>query len=684
MLGSGVASALLAVGIVCSTTNAMQLPYKPPPKAVLDAEGILPPKGFTTLAAPANSGALNPAGWTVNVDSYQPGNDPQYAIDGNTNSFWHTQWTPNLAQLPHTITIDMKQIYNIDGITYLPRQDGQSNGNIGTHKVYTSTDGNNFGNPVAYGTWHDDQTLKSAPFETRPARYVRLVAFSEAGNRGPWSSAAEIQVYQAPNYTPPPTNLGSWGPTINFPLVPVAAAVEPNSGKILTWSSYSADTFTNGPGGQTLTSVYDPASQTVSQRLVTNTGHDMFCPGISMDANGRVIVTGGNDSPKTSIFDPGSDSWIPGSNMNIPRGYQTSATASDGRIFTIGGSWSGGLGGKNGEIYNPKTNTWSLLPSCPVAPMLTNDAQGVYRQDNHGWLFGWKNGFVFQAGPSKAMNWYLTSGNGAQVPAGNRANDDHSMCGNAVMYDALNGKIITLGGSPDYQGTTASAKAHIITVPNPINAAQVTQINPMWFNRIFANAVVMPNGKVFIVGGQTVGNPFSDDGAQYTPEIWEPGNTNFYKMLPNTIPRTYHSWALLLPDATIMVGGGGLCGTCSTNHMDAQVFSPPYLLNGDGTKAGRPVINSVSGNNFAPGNTVTFTTNYGVATASLIRYGTATHTVNSDQRRIPLTLNNAGTNTYSFTLPNDYGILLPGYWMLFAIDGNDRPSVAKTIQIRGP
>ena len=36
--------------------------------------------------------------------------------------------------------------------------------------------------------------------------------------------------------------------------------------------------------------------------------------------------------------------------------------------------------------------------------MLTADAQGVYRQDNHGWLFGWKNGYVFQAGPSKAMN----------------------------------------------------------------------------------------------------------------------------------------------------------------------------------------------------------------------------------------------------------------------------------------
>jgi len=51
--------------------------------------------------------------------------------------------------------------------------------------------------------------------------------------------------------------------------------------------------------------------------------------------------------------------------MKIPRGYQASATLSDGRMFTIGGSWSGGWGGKNGEVYNVTSNTWSLLPGCP-------------------------------------------------------------------------------------------------------------------------------------------------------------------------------------------------------------------------------------------------------------------------------------------------------------------------------
>lgn len=62
--------------------------------------------------------------------------------------------------------------------------------------------------------------------------------------------------------------------------------------------------------------------------------------------------------------------------MNIPRGYQAQATTSQGKLFTIGASWSGGQGGKNGEIYDPGSNTWTQLPGCPVAPILTGDAQG--------------------------------------------------------------------------------------------------------------------------------------------------------------------------------------------------------------------------------------------------------------------------------------------------------------------
>ncbi len=431
----------------------------------------------------------------------------------------------------------------------------------------------------------------------------------------------------------------------------------------------------------TQTATYDPASDTVSQRTVTKTQHDMFCPGLSMDATGRPFVTGGNDADKTSIFDSNSDTWIAGPGMQIARGYQSSAALSDGRIFTIGGSWSGLKGNKNGEIYSTAANTWTLLPGCPVAPMLTEDAQGVYRQDNHGWLFGWKNGSVFQAGPSKAMNWYGTVGSGSQKPAGLRASDPDSMNGNAVMYDAVNGRILTVGGAPNYQNSNATTNAHVITIGAPGTTATVVTINNMNQARSFANAVVLPNGQVFIVGGESYAVPFSDDTSTLIPEIWDPVTTKFTTMNPMSIPRTYHSIALLLPDATVISGGGGLCGNCATNHFDAQIFRPPYLFNSNGSPARRPKIISISSKSVKVGATIDVSTDSAVTSFSLIRGGSATHTVDTDQRRIPLTPLSSG-NTYKVMVPSDPGIALPGQWMLFAINAAGAPSVAKTVLIR--
>ncbi len=53
--------------------------------------------------------------------------------------------------------------------------------------------------------------------------------------------------------------------------------------------------------------------------------------------------------------------------------------------------------------------------------MLTADPAGIFRQDNHGWFFAGANGTVFQAGPSRQMNWYGTTGDGSVHTAGTRA-----------------------------------------------------------------------------------------------------------------------------------------------------------------------------------------------------------------------------------------------------------------------
>jgi len=55
--------------------------------------------------------------------------------------------------------------HNVSGLTYLPRQDGVFNGNIGRYSISVSLDGTHWGTPVATGTWADDNLLRQVVYE---------------------------------------------------------------------------------------------------------------------------------------------------------------------------------------------------------------------------------------------------------------------------------------------------------------------------------------------------------------------------------------------------------------------------------------------------------------------------------------------------------------------------------------
>ena len=618
---------------------------------------------------------LNRAAWTIAADSAQANESPAIqAIDGSVTSIWHTQYMPTTPGLPHTLTIDMHSSNIVTGLRYLPRQNGQLNGNIGSFQIHTSTDGNNWGSPVASGTWADNAAEKTVAFTPVTTRFVRLTALTEAGNRGPWSSAAEINLTGGEPL--PAANVGgSWGPTIGFPIVPVGAAQLPN-GNLLTWAATYPYNYAGGTG-QTQTAILNLSNGTVGKRIVTETGHDMFCPGTVRLPDGRLMITGGSDAPNTSFYNPANDTWTAGPPMTIGRGYQSDVALSNGNVFTIGGSWNGGQGGKNGEVWSPATG-WRALPGVPVTPILTQDPMGVYRADNHTWLFAISDQRVLQAGPSKQMNIIDTKGNGSITSAGNRADDTDAMNGSAVMYDI--NKILTIGGSQAYNGpTTTSNRAYVIDISNGVAARRTGNMN---YPRAFTHAVVLPDGKVLAVTGTSEAQPelFSDTAAVLTPEIWDPATEQFTKLAPMAVPRTYHSTAMLLPDGRIFVGGGGLCGNCPVNHPDAQIFSPPYLFKADGTPATRPAITTAPGT-AALGANVTVTTDRAVNAFSLVRMGSVTHSVNTDQRRIPLTASAVNGTSYTLPIPSDPGVVTPGFYMLFAMDANGVPSIAKPVQV---
>ncbi|MEU1400451.1 discoidin domain-containing protein [Micromonospora zamorensis] len=121
------------------------------------------------------------------------------AFDGNPATFWHSAWSSTAAPLPHEIQIDLGATYQVDGLRYLPRQDGGVNGRIGRYEVYVSDSPSNWGTAVASGTFADTSTQKVVPFTAaRSGRYVRLRALSEAGARGPWTTMADLAITGTP------------------------------------------------------------------------------------------------------------------------------------------------------------------------------------------------------------------------------------------------------------------------------------------------------------------------------------------------------------------------------------------------------------------------------------------------------------------------------------------------------
>lgn len=466
--------------------------------------------------------------------------------------------------------------------------------------------------------------------------------------------------------------LSKWSAVQTLPLVPVSAANLPD-GRVLMWSA--EEKFSFGGNGRTYSLTYDPATQGVSERLVSETGHDMFCTGTTNLADGRLLVNGGLDSARTSLFDPVSGAWTTGALMNIPRGYQANTLLQDGSVLTLGGSWSGGVGNKHGEVWTA-AGGWRRLSGVPIDPFLSVDASRNFGGDSHFWLIPAGNGRVFHAGPGMEMHWIDTQGNGQVTSAGRRGDDEFSISGSTVMFEA--GKILKTGGGPGYDSVNANANSYVIDLNAGVS---VRKLAPMTYRRAFHNSVVLPNGQVVILGGQTYAVGFSDNNAVLAPELWDPATEAFTALPAMAVPRNYHSVALLLPDGRVMVAGGGLCGAgCAANHPDLQVLSPPYLFNADGSVATRPVITAAPATG-GLGQTLAVSTDSAVTSFALVRLSSTTHTVNNDQRRLVPTFRSTGTNTWAVDLPSNPGLALPGYWMLFAMNASGTPSVAKVFRL---
>ncbi len=471
---------------------------------------------------------------------------------------------------------------------------------------------------------------------------------------------AKLLAAQAPQDL---ARLGMWNSVETWPFVIASAASLPD-GRIIAWGGNNPRSFSGG--NNTLAAVWDPVARQITS--INHNDHSMFCGIPVMLEDGRVLVNGGDGTrERVSTFDYRSNSWRRVEDMNAARWYPGSVALPSGQVFTVLGE----PGGIYPEIWT-EGQGWSLLTGSNVqAPILNFPG---FQRNWLPYVYLSPNGMIFHLGPTQQMNWFNPTGNGAISNAGT-SNIWYPKYSAAVMYDA--GKVLVAGGMMNNNAQNSTNQAMIVDFSAATPAVALT--NPMTYARKFNNGVVLPTGEVMMVGGNSSGIEFSDQGTILTPEIWNPQTQTWRVAADMSVPRNYHSVALLMTDGRVWAGGGGLCN-CAADHPDHQIYTPPYLYNPDGTLAARPTISS------APNYTtvrqsfeVQGSTN--IQRFSFIKMSGITHNLNSDLRFLNIPFTTTASGRYQLTMPDNLNVLTPGYWMLFAINTHGVPSVAKVMQV---
>ena len=479
----------------------------------------------------------------------------------------------------------------------------------------------------------------------------------DAGTSGTGTAAAATPA--AGEVVLDPAVFGSWRRT-SYPL-PVRAihATLLRTGKVLLIagsgnqsSVFEAGTFRAG--------LLDPSTGAYQP---VDPPHDMFCAGHAQLPNGNVLVVGGTraypsstagwkGSAKVYEFDVATARWIARPSMAHGRWYPSSVQAPSGHVWNFAGTDEAGRRNTRVERYTTTTGALVAKPSwsLPQYP---------------GLLWTAKDRVLYagtrSSGASGQPGLYHPGTGAVQAVTGITQLSQRRAAATVLAGDATTQRVLVLGGGWPATSSTSVVDLRPATPVGVAGPALATA-------KAYVGAVNLPtDGSVFQTGGGT---------GRDTP-VFESSvvrGSTVSSMAPNTVPRTYHSSTLLLPDGRVLTLGGDDAG--EGFEMQVEVFSPPYLHRGS-----RPIVTAAP-SRMVPGTAYTVTATAAGSTpvsAWLVRPSSTTHAVDPNQRavRLPATRIAGGLRV---TTPSRF-LTPPGYHMLFVNDSLGRPSVARWVRV---
>ncbi len=172
------------------------------------------------------------------------------------------------------------------------------------------------------------------------------------------------------------------------------------------------------------------------------------------------------------------------------------------------------------------------------------------------------------------------------------------------------------------------------------------------------------------------GSEFNDLSAPVrAAEIWSPTTGQWTTLASNAVTRGYHGTSLLLPDGRVLNAGSG-DGAGAPKERNAELFSPPYLFQGERPK----ITNAPSGVGYGAQFRILTPQAAAIAQVSFIRLGAVTHAFDQNQRFQWLAFS-ADATGLTVAAPSSSNRAPPGHYMVFILSEAGVPSVARIIRL---
>ncbi len=473
-----------------------------------------------------------------------------------------------------------------------------------------------------------------------------------------------------------------------------------------------------------------------------NPQYNKFCSGHAFLPDGRLVIASGNVATRSAqslhTFTPSGDggSW---SDFGVMSGgvrwYPTCSTLPDGRVLILAGTaqvfttihqttcsqdFISGTGiprqvNKSYEIFDGKTKG----PSIPIPELFDDceDSLGLYGL--YPFVYVLPDGRLFIHGNTRTYFLDVATNTVEALPTRTQLKTSRTYPseGSTVLLplrpeDNYQAKVMILGGGVSCsfvpsKSTNCGQGQPIDPSGNPIqtscqgdfrddwpstnqcevlNTSALDQgwqvVAPMTNPRVMPDAVLLPDGTVFVCGGSSTGTADAARTPVMQAEIYNPATNKWTSVASMHVPRLYHAAAILLPSGEVMTSGTDkFYNVPPFDHAEnrVEVFKPPYLF-----KGARPTIASVT-------NQVGYGELFSVFTpdaasidyACFIAPSAATHSLNMQQRWVGLkAMGSAPSGELLLEAPLNGAIAPPGYYMLFLVNKNGAPSEAKFVNLK--